>query len=233
RALRRSALRFQARRMLAAALATPLGVLSMALWPLARALRVRPPRWGRAVWRGLVRAATQARVERDVAAYQAHDQAEADREQDERPAPPGVDRARPADAPITTKETTMTQPTPTPGTGFDFREAAAGLLDQAQRAEVGDSGMMQVLAQVETLPEAVAALAETFAVVATHLSPENLPLAPEVNEAIGDLHRQLVLCVDAAEAIGETFRTYHEPDIARHTDGRTAEELWDVSRQDD
>ncbi|MEU8765166.1 hypothetical protein [Streptomyces sp. NPDC048659] len=226
-ALRRSAARFQARRALAALAATPLGVLAMALWPLAKLLRFQPPRWGRAVWRGLTRAATQARVERDIAAYQDHEQAEADRAEMERPRPGDVDRPRRAGAVEPTTSTTeadMTQ-------GFDFRDAAADMLTQAQSAEPG--GMMQVLAQIETLPEAMAAIAETFATVAAQCSPDNMPLHPAVNDALSDLHKQLVSCVDAAEAVGELFHTHHEADIARHTDGRTAEELWDVSRNEE
>ncbi|MFI9206495.1 hypothetical protein [Streptomyces sp. NPDC053048] len=226
RALRRSAARFHARRALAALAATPLGVLAMVLWPLAKLLRIRPPRWGRAVWRGLSHAATQARVERDVAAYEEHDQAEADRAREQRPRPGDVDRPRRAGevAPTTTQEADMTQ-------GFDFREAAAEMLTQAQSAEPG--GMMQVLAQIETLPEAMAAIAETFATVAATCSPDNMPLHPAVNDALQDLHKQLVSCVDAAEAVGELFHTHHEEDIARHTDGRTAEEMWDVSRNEE
>ncbi|MCZ4103719.1 hypothetical protein [Streptomyces sp. H39-C1] len=233
RALRLSAARHWARRAWAVVIATPLGALSMVLWPLAKLLHVRPPRWGRAVRRRLNQTAQQARDARDNAAYDNHDQAEADQAQDQRPKPPSVSRARSVDAPIPTtitQEDTMTEPI-SAGGGFDFREAAAGMLEQAQRAEPG--GMMQVLAQIETLPEAMGAIAETFALVAAHCSPENMPLRPEVNEALADLHKQLLLCVDAGEAVGEVFRTYHESDIARHTDGRTAEELWDVSRQED
>ena len=148
------------------------------------------------------------------------------------PAPPGVSWARRSDAPVTTtdKDKTMSDQPISSGSGFDFREAAAAMLEQAQRAE--PAGMMQVLAQVETLPEAMGAVAETFAAVAEHMSPDNMPLHPEVNGALGDLHKQLLLCVDAAEAVGEVFKTYHEADILRHTDGRTAEELWDVRGQD-
>ncbi|MES9512201.1 hypothetical protein ABWJ92_38540 [Streptomyces sp. NPDC000609] len=231
RALRLSAARYHARRVLAALVALPIGALSMAMWPWAKLINVRPPRWGRAVWRRLAKAAQDERTARDIAAYQDHDQAEADRARDERPAPPGVDRGRQSDGPVpTTKESTVTEPISTGG-GFDFREAASDMLAQAQRSEPG--GMMQILAQIETLPEALAALAETFAHMASTMSPENMPLHPEVTEALGDLHKQMVLCVDAGEAVGEVFRTYHEGDIARHTDGRTAEEMWDVSRQED
>ncbi|MFF2527260.1 hypothetical protein [Streptomyces liangshanensis] len=232
RALRLSAARHWARRVLAALIAVPVGALSLAMWPLAKLARVQPPRWGRATWRRLTQAAQEARTQRDVAAYQDHDQAEADRAREERPAPPGVTRARASDAPVTTekKGTTMSDQPASDGTGFDFREAAAAMLEQAQKAE--PSSMMQVLAQVETLPEAMGAIAETFAVVAEHMSPDNMPLHPEVNAALGDLHKQLLLCVDAAEAVGEVFKTYHEGDILRHTDGRTAEEMWDVRGQD-
>lgn len=228
-ALRRSAARYHGRRALAVLAATPLGALSLVLWPLAKLLHIRPPRWGRAVWRKLCRAAQDERVARDVAAYQEHDQAEADQARWQRPAPPGVDRARPNDAPVPT--TTQEDTVDGNGTGFDFREAASQMLEQAQKAEPG--GMMQVLAQVETLPEALAAIAETFASVAAVMSPDNMPLHPDVNDALGELHRQLVVCVDAAEAVSETFQSRHEADIARHTDGRTAEEMWDVSRQED
>ncbi|MEV5205670.1 hypothetical protein [Streptomyces sp. NPDC053720] len=234
RALRLSAARHHARRVLAALAALPVGVLSLTMWPLAKLMRLPPPRWGRRTWRRLSQAAQDERTARDVAAYQDHDQAEADQAREQRPAPPGVDRARQGDAPVpTTKETTVTEPISSgsgSGIGFDFRDAAASMLEQAQRAEPG--GMMQVLAQIETLPEAMAAVAETFAAVAAVLSPDNMPLNPEVTEALGDLHKQLVLSVDAAEAVGEVFRTYHEGDIARHTDGRTAEEMWDIGRQE-
>ncbi|MEV5887680.1 hypothetical protein AB0L74_34480 [Streptomyces sp. NPDC052020] len=223
-ALRRSAARHHGRRVLAALVATPLGALSLALWPVAKLLRIQPPRWGRKVLHKLRKAAQEERLARDIAAYQEHDQDEAERARQQRPRPGDVDWPRHAGAaePTTqTKEYEMT--------GFDFRSVAEDMLTQAQNAEPG--GMMQVLAHIETLPEAMAAIAETFATVAATCSPENMPLAPEVTDALADLHKQLVGCVDAAEAVGQLFHTHHEADIARHTDGRTAEEMWDVSRQ--
>jgi hypothetical protein len=227
RALRRSAARFHARRVLAALLATPLGVLSLALWPLAKLMRVRPPRWGRRVWQAITRAAQQERDARDVAIRQEHDQAEADRARRERGKPRDVDRANTP----TTDPTTITTGDDMTTPAFDFREATADMLARAQQAEPG--GMMSVLASIEALPEAMAAIAETFASVAATCSPENMPLDPAVTSAMEDLHKALVACVDAAEAISESFHTHHADDIARHTDGRVAEEMWDVTRNQD
>ncbi|MFC8008469.1 hypothetical protein ACFUCH_35485 [Streptomyces olivaceus] len=226
RALRRSAARHQARRALAAMLATPLGALSLALWPFAKALRVRPPRWGRSVWQAVTRAAQEDRVARDIAAYEQHDQDEADRARRDRGKPGDVDRTRnTTDTSTNTGDDDVTTP------AFDFREATADMLTRAQQAEPG--GMMSVLASIETLPEAMASIAETFAAVASTCSPENMPLDPNVTSAMEDLHKALVGCVDAAEAIGEAFHTHHADDIGRHTDGRVQEEMWDVTRNQD
>jgi hypothetical protein len=229
-ALRRSAARFQARRVASALLASPLGLLSLLMWFPAKLLRVRPPQWGRRLYRHLALAATDARVRRDVAAYDEHDKAEAKAEADTRK------RLGRPDRPADSAPASDTAPTPTTTTeemnpmAFDFRAAAEEMLKQAQTAEPG--GMMNVLAAFQTLPEAIGLIAETFGVVAGRIS-EEMPLEPPVADAVMELNKQLIACVDTASEVSRVFETTHEADIKRHTDPRTGEEAWDVSAQDD
>ncbi|MGA4844737.1 hypothetical protein [Streptomyces sp. G45] len=224
-ALRRSAARFQARRIAAGLLATPLGLLSLLMWLPAKFLRLRPPQWGRRLYRHLVLAATDARVRRDVAAYDQHDQEQAEAEANNLKRLPDVEEADDsATAPTTTTSTTTTEEMNP--MAFDFRAAAEEMLRQAQTAEPG--GMMNVLAAFQTLPEAIGMIAETFGVVAGRAS-EDMPLEPPVAEALMDLHKQLIACVETASEVSTVFETTHEADIRRHTEPRPGEEQWDTS----
>lgn len=224
RALRRAAGRLHARKALAALCAAPLGLLSMALWPLCKVLRIPTPQWGRRLYRHMVRAAMDDRVQREIAAHDKHDQDQA-AEADATRAPLG-----PVDNGDTTAATITTTKGPDMSTSaFDFREAAEAMLQQAQQAEPG--GMMSVLAAFEGLPEAMQSIAETMAVVATKASDE-MPLDPKVGDAIADLHKHLLAAVGVAEQVSETFRAAHESDIRRHEDPRVAEHQWDTNAND-
>ncbi|MDJ0375485.1 hypothetical protein QMK19_39345 [Streptomyces sp. H10-C2] len=226
-ALRRSAARFKARRVLSALLASPLGMLSLLMWLPAKLFRIAPPRWGRRLYRHLTQAATDARLRRDVAAYDAHDQAEAEAAAQNRERLAPTDRA--TDAQPDTKTLTVQEDAMTTN-AFDFRAAAEDMLNQAQTAEPG--GMMNVLAAFESLPEAIGLIAETFAVVAGRCS-EDMPLEPPVGDAIMDLHKQLIAAVDTASQVSQTFQTIHEADIRRHAEPRPGEEQWDTSANQD
>ncbi|MDJ0347251.1 hypothetical protein [Streptomyces sp. PH10-H1] len=226
-ALRRSAARFQARRALSALLASPLGILSLLMWLPAKLLRIAPPRWGRRLYRHLTQAATDTRLRRDIATYDAHDQAEAEAAAQNRERLAPTDRA--TDAQPDTKTLTVQEDAMTTN-AFDFRAAAEDMLNQAQTAEPG--GMMNVLAAFESLPEAIGLIAETFAVVAGRCS-EDMPLEPPVGDAIMDLHKQLIAAVDAASQVSQTFQTIHEADIRRHAEPRPGEEQWDTSANQD
>ncbi|MFJ8856333.1 hypothetical protein [Streptomyces sp. NPDC102437] len=224
-ALRRSAARFHARRIAAALLATPMGLLSMLLWLPAKLLRLRPPQWGRRLYRYLAQSASEARAQRDAVAYDEHDQEQAAAEEQNRARLPEVEEAIDS-SPTTTTTNTNTNTQEMNPMAFDFRAAAEEMLRQAQTAEPG--GMMNVLAAFQTLPEAIGMVAETFGVVAGRCS-EDMPLEPAVADAIMDLHKQLIACIDSASEVSKVFETAHEADIRRHVDPRPSEEQWDVS----
>ncbi|MFI6696688.1 hypothetical protein ACIBLA_34070 [Streptomyces sp. NPDC050433] len=227
-ALWRSALRMHGRRMLAAALATPLGVLGMLTTPLGRKLGWR---WlmhpGRRFYRRLMGAAWLAREERDRAIRAALDDeeaaADAAAENDDEQIGDRVER--PAH---------LIPSTPAPQlevvnvSGFRFEEAAAEMENAARSYD--PDGAMEILAMVENLPEALRSVANTFQILAER-SDSEFPLEKDVAFGFDDLFQALMNVVSAAEDLGPLFRQAHEQDIARHEDPRNgpeAEKGWNV-----
>ncbi|WP_308426705.1 hypothetical protein [Streptomyces camponoticapitis] len=227
-ALWRSALRMQGRRLLAAALSAPLGVLGMLTTPLGRKLGWR---WlmypGRRFYRRLMGAARLDREARDRAIRAAQDceeavaDAAAESDDDEigdrvqRPAQliPGI--------PAPYVEVVNVS-------GFRFEEAAAEMENAARSYD--PDGSMEILAMVEGLPEALRSVANTFQVLAER-SDSEFPLEKDVAHGFDDVFQVLMNAVSAAEDLGPLFRQAHEADIARHEDPRNgpeAEKGWNV-----
>lgn len=226
--LRRSAARYQARRLGAALTASPLGLLSLLLhWP-ARLFGLVPPQWGRRLYRHLAAKAQAERAARDQDIADAHQQAENDANTgtedtaDDQPVL-GKKVARVTDNRIATDTEGV------PVGIFDFRSHAEDMLNQATTGEAG--GMMSVLSAFDGLPDTMGFLAQTFAVVAQRCADE-MPLDPAVAEAIEDIYKQLLALSDAAEDVSKVFRDRHQVEIARFEDPRPGEQAWDIGAQE-
>ncbi|MEV4993126.1 hypothetical protein [Streptomyces niveus] len=227
-ALRRSALRMHGRRLLAAALAAPLGVLGMLTTPLGRRLGWR---WlmypGRRFYRRLIGAARLDREERDraIRAALVEEEAAADAAADNDNEQIGDRVERPAQLipgiPAPLLEVVNVS-------GFRFEEAAAEM-ENAARSYAPD-GAMEILAMVENLPDALACVANTFRILAER-SDSEFPLEKPVADGFDDLFQVLTHAVNASGDLGPLFRQAHEQDIARHEDPRNgpdAEKGWNV-----
>ncbi len=227
-ALWRSAARLHGRRLLAAALSAPLGVLGALTTPLGRALGWR---WlqhpGRRLYRRLLASAHQARAERDAQIREqlADDEAAADATAEADPAEIGDRAERP----------THLIPRPTSSdlevidvSGFQFAEAAAEMENAARSYD--PDGNMEVLAMIEGLPQAMQSIANTFRILAER-SDEEFAFEKDVADGFDDIHRTLLNAVDAADTLLPLFRSVHAQDIARHEDprnGSEAEKKWNV-----
>ncbi|OEJ59705.1 hypothetical protein BGM19_18660 [Streptomyces agglomeratus] len=228
KALRRSAARFQGRRLLAALLAGALGVVGMFTTPLGRKLGWA---WlmypGRRLYARLMDAAAEERAGRDeeIRAVQDEEEAAADAEAAddseqisgtaERPAGP-----TPA-APTTTSEGEIVS-------GFRFEEYAAEMESAAQQYDPDNA--MEILAMVEGLPAALTSVANVMKILAERADSE-FPLEKEVADAFNDIFGAVMSSVAVAEDMGPLFRQAHEKDIARHEDPRNgpeAEKGWNV-----
>ncbi|MDQ0685636.1 hypothetical protein QFZ56_004599 [Streptomyces achromogenes] len=227
-ALRRSAARFHRRRLLAALLALPVGLLGFLTSPIGRKFNlpwlVHP---GRRLYRRLVGAAAEERAARDEAIreqlHAAEAAADADAAQDgtdgiadriERPAPHTT-------TPITAEEAIHVS-------GFKFEEAAAEMENAARTYE--PDGNMEVLAMIDNLPAALLSIANTFRILAER-SDEEFAFEKDVAAGFDDIHRTLLNAVDASETLVPLFRQVHAQDIARHEDprnGTQAEKGWNV-----
>ncbi|MFD4117082.1 hypothetical protein ACFWSJ_26975 [Streptomyces niveus] len=227
-ALWRSALRMQGRRLLAAALSAPLGVLGMITTPLGRRLGWR---WlmypGRRFYRRLMGAARLDREERDraIRAAQDNEEAAADAAADSDDDVIGDSVQRPAQLipgiPAPHQEVIHVS-------GFRFEEAAAEMENAARSYD--PDGSMEILAMVEGLPEALRSVANTFQILAER-SDSEFPLEKDVAYGFDGIFQALMNAVDAAEDLGPLFRQAHEADIARHEDPRNgpeAEKGWNV-----
>lgn len=227
-ALWRSSLRMQGRRLLAAALSTPLGVLGMLTTPLGRKLGWR---WlmypGRRFYRRLMGAARLDREERDraIRAAQDDEEAAADAVAENNDDVIGDRVERPA---------RLIPSTPAPHlevanvSGFRFEEAAAEMENAARSYD--PDGSMEILAMVENLPEALRSVANTFQILAER-SDNEFPLEKPVADGFNEIFQALMNAVSAAEDLGPVFRICHEQDIARHEDPRNgpeAEKGWNV-----
>ncbi|MEV5267143.1 hypothetical protein [Streptomyces werraensis] len=229
-ALRRSAARFHGRRLLAALLALPLGLLGLITTPIGRKFDIpwlmNPGR--RLYWR-MVRTAAEQRAARDEAirerqaGHEAAAEAEAAQDGTE-----GIgDRVeRPA-----TQVPTSTNDPVSGGehvSGFRFEEAAAEMEQAAQSYDPDNA--MEILAMVEGLPAALTSVANVMKVLAER-SDSEFPLEKEVADGFNDIFGAVMSAVAVAEDMGPLFRQVHAQDIARHEDPRNgpeAEKGWNV-----
>ncbi|MFD8706116.1 hypothetical protein ACFV1W_26520 [Kitasatospora sp. NPDC059648] len=231
--LRRSATRFHGRRVLAALLALPVGLIGMVTTPIGRALGWS---WlmypGRRLYRRLAGKAAQQRAERDAAIRQ--ELADAEQAVDE-----AIDNDDPTGEQAVTDtvprapkhhQPAHTSPTALGGdmaksSGFDFSEVASEMYGSAMN--YNPEGMMHVLAAFEAMPEGLESIANTFRVLAER-SDEEFPLDKVVGEALNEVYTLLMTAVSASEEVGKAFRGAHEEDISRHENPRNGEEKWDI-----
>ncbi|PBC78932.1 hypothetical protein BX265_3724 [Streptomyces sp. TLI_235] len=225
----KSAARHHGRRLLAAALALPIGVLGMLSTPLGRKLglpSLMHP--GRRLYRRLAAKSADARTARDqqIRADLAEAETAADQAAADTVAPVGdaVPRApkNHTNTDLDALGGDMTNPT---DAGFNFSEVASEMYGAAMNYD--PDGMMHVLAAIESLPEGLESIANTFRVLAER-SDDEFPLDKVVGESLNEVYQLLTQAVSAAEEVGKAFRNAHESDIARHDDPRTGEEKWDI-----
>ncbi|MFG2823086.1 hypothetical protein ACGFX4_27090 [Kitasatospora sp. NPDC048365] len=231
--LRKSAARFHGRRVLAALLALPVGLVGMLTTPLGRRLGAG---WlmypGRRLYRHLTGQAADARTTRDAEiradladAEQAVDDALNNPEDAPKPVGETVPRA-PKSHHAQPELTALGGDVPnTAESGFSFSDTASEMYSAAMNYD--PDGMMQVLAAIESMPEGLESIANTFRVLAER-SDSEFPLDKNVGEALNEVYTLLMQAMSAAEEVGKAFRGAHESDIARHEDPRTGEEKWDI-----
>ncbi|MET8627735.1 hypothetical protein ABZW30_28990 [Kitasatospora sp. NPDC004669] len=233
--LRRSAARFHGRRLLAALLALPVGLIGMVTTPLGRKLGWN---WlmypGRRLYRRLVGKAADQRAERDAAirqeladAEQAVDEAIDNDDTGEQAVADTVPRAPKHHQPAhtNTSPSALGGDMAKTGSGFDFSEVASEMYGSAMNYD--PDGMMHVLAAFEAMPEGLESIANTFRVLAER-SDEEFPLDKVVGEALNEVYTLLMTAVSASEEVGKAFRGAHEEDISRHENPRNGEEKWDI-----
>ncbi|MEV6616029.1 hypothetical protein AB0N31_19640 [Streptomyces sp. NPDC051051] len=226
KALYRSAARFHGRRLLAALLALPLGLLGLVTSPIGRKFNlpwlIHP---GRRLYARLVAVAAQERAERDadIRTELAEQEAAADADGADEVA----DRVeRPAGQVPTSTNTDVSEGEHV--SGFRFEEVAAEM-EQAANAYDPDNAM-EILAMVEGLPAALTSVANVMKILAER-SDSEFPLEKEVADGFNDIFGALMSAVAVAEDMGPIFRQTHEQDIARHEDprnGSEAEKGWNV-----
>ncbi|MFG2789186.1 hypothetical protein [Streptomyces sp. NPDC048419] len=229
-ALRKSAARFHGRRLLAALLALPVGLLGVVSTWIGRKLHIpalmHP---GRRLYRRMVQTAGDQRAARDEDARKSLREQEA--AADAEAAQDGTDGLgeqveRPAvDTP------TSTIPEVSEGahvSGFRFEEAAEEMEQAANQYDPENA--MEILAMVEGLPAALTSVANVMKTLAER-SDSEFPLEKEVADGFNDIFGALMSAVAVAEDMGPLFRQAHEQDIARHEDprnGTEAEKGWNV-----
>ncbi|WGK47909.1 hypothetical protein [Streptomyces sp. B146] len=229
-ALRRSAARFHGRRLLAALLALPLGLLGLVTSPLGRKLGlpwlIHP---GRRLYRRLAGVAAEQRAGRDEAIRQ--EQAEQEAAADADATKDGADGITDS---VERPESTVPTSTNTESTegehvsGFRFEEAAAEMEQAANSYDPENA--MEILAMVEGLPAALTSVANVMKILAER-SDSEFPLEKEVADGFNDIFGAVMSAVAVAEDMGPLFRQAHEQDIARHEDprnGTEAEKGWNV-----
>ncbi|MFB6855888.1 hypothetical protein ACFCWV_25850 [Streptomyces sp. NPDC056341] len=233
RALRRSLARFQGRRVLAALLALPFGLLGLITSPIGHKLNIP---WlihpGRRLFRRLVGVAREQRAERDEAIRDelAEQEAAADTEAAQDGSEGVADNVlRPAGPVPTSTNTTVSEgENVSINTGFNFEEHAMEMAAAANTYE--PDGCMEILAMVEGLPGALTFVATVMKFLAER-SDSEFPLEKAVADGFNDIYAALMSAVSIAEDMGPTFRKVHEQDIARHEDprnGTEAEKGWNV-----
>ncbi|MEU4583690.1 hypothetical protein AB0F92_16620 [Kitasatospora aureofaciens] len=230
--LRRSAARFHGRRVLAALLALPVGLIGMVTTPIGRKLGLP---WlmypGRRLYRRLADKAAEACANRDhqiradlVAAMEAVDEAIDNDETGEQAVADTVPRAPKHHQPAHTNPNALGGDM-AKSSGFDFSEVASEMYGSAMN--YNPDGMMHVLAAFEAMPQGLESIANTFRVLAER-SDEEFPLDKVVGEALNEVYTLLMTAVSAAEEVGKAFRSAHEEDISRHENPRNGEEKWDI-----
>ncbi|MER5447787.1 hypothetical protein ABT065_19535 [Streptomyces sp. NPDC002764] len=229
-ALRKSAARFHGRRLLAALLALPVGLLGCVSTWLGRKLNIpalmHP---GRRLYRRMVQTAGEQRTARDETTRknlrEQEAAADAEAEQDgtdglgERVERPAVDIPASTIPEVSEGEHVS---------GFRFEEAADEMEQAANSYEPENA--MEILAMVEGLPAALTSVANVMKVLAER-SDSEFPLEKEVADGFNDIFGALMSAVAVAEDMGPLFRQAHEQDIARHEDprnGTEAEKGWNV-----
>ncbi|MGW6270429.1 hypothetical protein [Streptomyces sp. NPDC055060] len=233
KALRRSAARFHGRRLLAALLALPLGLLGLVTSPLGRKLGlpwlVHP---GRRLYRRLTGMAREQRAERDEAIREELDTAEAAADEEAAKDVTGGlgDRVERPTGPVPDHNTGSTS-TSSEGesvSGFRFEEHAAEMEQAAQSYDPEDC--MEILSMVESLPAALTSVANVMKILAER-SDNEFPMEKEVADGFNDIFGALMSAVAVADDMGPLFRQVHAQDIARHEDPRNgpqAEKGWNV-----
>ncbi|QDN99832.1 hypothetical protein FNV65_29750 [Streptomyces sp. S1A1-8] len=229
-ALWRSAARFHGRRLLAALLALPVGLLGFLTSPIGRKLKlpwlIHP---GRRLYRRLCQTAHEQRNLRDDAIREELDEREA--AADAEAVQDGTDGIadhiqRPATQVPTSTNTPVSEGEHV--SGFRFEEVASEMEQAANSYDPEDA--MEILAMVEGLPAALASVANVMKILAER-SDNEFPLEKEVADAFNDIFGALMSAVAVAEDMGPLFRQVHAQDIARHEDPRNgpqAEKGWNV-----
>ncbi|MFF7348736.1 hypothetical protein ACFZA4_34410 [Streptomyces antimycoticus] len=232
RALRRSAARFHGRRLMAALLALPTGLLGCLTTPLGRKFDIP---WlmypGRRLYWRMVRTATEQRAARDEATRQnlreQEEAADAEAAEDgTEEVADSVERPAPTVPTGTTPQTQVSEGEHV--SGFRFEETAAEM-EQAANSYDPDNAM-EILAMVEGLPAALTSVANVMKILAER-SDSEFPLEKEVAFGFNDIFGALMSTVAVAEDMGPLFRQVHAQDIARHEDprnGHQAEKGWNV-----
>ncbi|MBZ6088939.1 hypothetical protein KVH02_11455 [Streptomyces olivaceus] len=229
-ALRRSAARFHGRRLLAALLALPLGLLGLVTSPIGRKLGlpwlIHP---GRRLFRRLAGVAAEERATRDEVIRQ--EQAEREAAADAEATADGADGIADGVERPATQVPTSTNTESSEGehvSGFRFEEAAAEMEQAANSYDPENA--MEILAMVEGLPAALTSVANVMKILAER-SDSEFPLEKEVADGFNDIFGAVMSAVAVAEDMGPLFRQAHEQDIARHEDprnGTEAEKGWNV-----
>ncbi|MFI6336222.1 hypothetical protein [Streptomyces sp. NPDC050535] len=229
-ALRRSAARFQGRRLLAALLALPVGLLGCLTTWIGRKLNipalVHP---GGRLFRRMVQTAGEQRAARDESARAKRREQEA--AADAAATKDGTDGiAEGVERPAAVVPTSTNIPVSEGEhvSGFRFEEAASEMEQAANQYEPENA--MEILAMVEGLPAALTAVANVMKILAER-SDSEFPLEKEVADGFNDIFGALMSAVAVAEDMGPLFRQAHEQDISRHEDprnGTDAEKGWNV-----
>uniref|UniRef100_A0AAU1LR96 Uncharacterized protein n=2 Tax=Streptomyces TaxID=1883 RepID=A0AAU1LR96_9ACTN len=227
-ALRRSALRKQGRRLMAALLAAPLGVLGMLSTPLGKRLGwawLQQP--GRRLYQHLMRSAEERKAARDAAIRERL--AAEEKALDDAAAADGPEIGDTVQRPFHLLPAPYSTPLEVVSmSGFRFEEAAAEMENAARTYEPENS--MEILSMVENLPHALTSVANTFRILAER-SDSEFPLEKDIAGAFDEIYGALMRAVDASADLGELFRAVHDHDIARHEDPRNgpeAEKGWNV-----
>nr|WP_237517665.1 hypothetical protein [Streptomyces sp. SID4941] len=227
-ALRRSALRKQGRRLMAALLAAPLGVLGMLSTPLGKRLGwawLQQP--GRRLYQHMMRSAEERKAARDAAIRERL--AAEEKALDDAAAADGPEIGDTVQRPFHLLPAPYSTPLEVVSmSGFRFEEAAAEMENAARTYEPENS--MEILSMVENLPHALTSVANTFRILAER-SDSEFPLEKDVAGAFDEIYGALMRAVDASADLGDLFRVVHDHDIARHEDPRNgpeAEKGWNV-----